>query len=67
MGSGIFPLERNDPDWDRLKKIADDLQRVSEQLRDCALEQDQTDNILSDGGYIRDLYQAIACIRGVME
>jgi metal-dependent HD superfamily phosphatase/phosphodiesterase len=67
MASGYFPLEKNNLDGAHLDEISNELERLTHELHDAVLEQDQTDNIASDSMHVGDLYHAIRLIRSTLE
>lgn len=68
MGSGIFPLERNDEGYESLRKAVELIQETHRICIDSVYSGEsgggQTDNAASDGGSLARIALAEKLIRG---
>jgi hypothetical protein len=67
MAGNIFPLEATDVEGIVLTEVADDLEKVTNQLRNFVVQQGNTDQAHYDMQHIGDLYHAIRLIRSTLE
>jgi hypothetical protein len=71
MGSGSFPFSQSDNLGIRLNKLADELDKIREEMYECVYTGDsgggQYDNAASDGGYLEDIRIASTLIRKCVE
>ena len=67
MASGYFPLERDDPEGERLIEAADILDRAIRDQGSYSRELECTEDGVTDGMYLGELNLALRLIRGAVK
>ncbi len=67
MASGYFPLDRNDPEGEKLVAAADLLEEAIDQQGTYSRELECTEDGVTDGMYLGELSLALRLIRGAVK
>lgn len=66
MGSGYYPIEWGNEDYDRIMNALNELKEIAEAMAEIIYENDQTDNAVSDGMYQNDFRKGINLIESCL-